>query len=413
METEKTVVEYSNQVINALRKLGLSNNTLAVNCSALQEICNHHGQYGKFGYDSEVICDFLLSVKTHRENGVITKNTYNTFTRAARLLEEFVRTGKIEWKCNRKGSKIILSDYYENILCEFIESLSLRKSTIEGMRSMLRPYLAFLKDNDCNDVSEITTNHIRQFIVNSSKTGRTLKTLKCYTKRFHAFLKEKKSVSITYEDILSVPVVFDTKVRAYTGQIEFSQILEHVNESKTIGKRDKAILLLASTTGLRAADIINLRLRDIDWRKFEIRLIQQKTGKALSLPLTTATGEAIKEYILYGRPNAESEYIFLRSRAPYREFSKGVAIIHVLEKYQKFAGIERTPHDGKGMHSLRRGLSRNMLISGVPVTMIAQILGHADIESTKPYLSLDTENLKQCAISLDGIEMSGEVFANE
>ena len=76
-------------------------------------------------------------------------------------------------------------------------------------------------------------------------------------------------------------------------------------------------------------------------------------------------------------------------------------------KYQRMAGIERKPFDGKGFHSIRRRIATKMIVSGVPVTTIANVLGQLDIESSKQYLSFDTENLRECALSLKGIEMLG------
>ena len=57
-------------------------------------------------------------------------------------------------------------------------------------------------------------------------------------------------------------------------------------------------------------------------------------------------------------------------------------------------------------HSLRRTVGTNLVVSGVPVSTVAQILGHSDIQSTKQYISLDTSNLKQCALSLEDIPIN-------
>lgn len=90
--------------------------------------------------------------------------------------------------------------------------------------------------------------------------------------------------------------------------------------------------------------------------------------------------------------------------------AEGTSLGYVFEKYQRQAGIVRTPFDGKGFHSLRRMVATKMIVSGVPVTTISQVLGHAKIDSAKQYLSFDTEHLKQCALGLEGIEISGGVF---
>ena len=85
--------------------------------------------------------------------------------------------------------------------------------------------------------------------------------------------------------------------------------------------------------------------------------------------------------------------------------SSGVAIGYLFDSYSRKAGIERSPFDGKGFHGLRRRLARNMLVTGTPVTTIAQVLGHQSIQTAKQYLSLDSQNLKECALDFSCIPL--------
>ena len=62
--------------------------------------------------------------------------------------------------------------------------------------------------------------------------------------------------------------------------------------------------------------------------------------------------------------------------------------------------MERTGWDGRSFHALRRTAGTRMVVSGVPVSTVAQILGHTDMESTKRYISLDTERLRECCLDL-------------
>ncbi|AUS96069.1 hypothetical protein CDQ84_18725 [Clostridium thermosuccinogenes] len=94
--------------------------------------------------------------------------------------------------------------------------------------------------------------------------------------------------------------------------------------------------------------------------------------------------------MIHGRPNSESMYVFLRTKAPYQNLSNGVYIADIFNDYQKKAGIIRKPFDGKGFHAIRRAIGRNMAVAEIPVTTISQVLGHGDIESAKQYISLDS-----------------------
>ena len=80
----------------------------------------------------------------------------------------------------------------------------------------------------------------------------------------------------------------------------------------------------------------------------------------------------------------------------------------MFKRYQRRAGITRQALDGKGFHGLRRRLAKKLLVSGTPTTSIAQILGHDDVYSVRQYLSLDTSNLKECALDLSGISVRRE-----
>lgn len=83
-----------------------------------------------------------------------------------------------------------------------------------------------------------------------------------------------------------------------------------------MGKRDYAIISLAKTTGLRGSDIISLKLNDIDWKSGVISVTKRRAGIKIQLPLLFETGEAIKDYILNGRPQTDSEKNILSTMHP-------------------------------------------------------------------------------------------------
>ena len=178
-----------------------------------------------------------------------------------------------------------------------------------------------------------------------------------------------------------------------------------IDTDSEMGKRDRAIILLAATTGLRAGDLIRIKLTDIDWRKGEIRLLQRKTGRVSYTPLVKEAGEALQDYILNARPRSESPEVFLRLIAPRTGLADAVSIGCMFQQYQRKAGIYRHAFDGKGFHGLRRRLAKKLLVTGTPLTTITQILGHDDPKSARQYLSLDTRNLKECALDFKGIPL--------
>lgn len=119
---------------------------------------------------------------------------------------------------------------------------------------------------------------------------------------------------------------------------------------------------------------------------------------------------AVQDYILNARPASENAELFLRVNPPCYAIMDAAAIGDMFKRYERKAGIERQALDGKGFHGLRRRLAKKLLISGSPTTEIAQILGHNDVDSVRQYLSLDTANIKECALDFSGIPLSRKEF---
>lgn len=162
-----------------------------------------------------------------------------------------------------------------------------------------------------------------------------------------------------------------------------------------MGKRNFAMITLAVHTGLRQIDVLNLKLHNICWKESEIRIIQHKTRRQLILPLDQETGDALTDYILNARPQSDSDFVFLRSVAPYRNLKVGSCIgSWMVQKYAALGGVTWEKSERKGFHSFRRSLGREMLINEVPLYTISEVLGHTNRNSSKQYMSIDMEHLR-------------------
>jgi len=191
---------------------------------------------------------------------------------------------------------------------------------------------------------------------------------------------------------------------------DMENILLSPDTEKATGKRDFAILMLTSVTGIRAIDVANLKLTDINWREMSVHLVQHKTGYGLSLPFESSAAAATADYILNGRPDSENPYVFLSEDAPYRKLSDKSSVANVLNKYIKVSGIEKKAHDGKSFHALRRSMGVWLLDTSSSPELISQILGHRDKDVIKRYLPLDASKLSICALGFDAIPVQSEVY---
>lgn len=164
-------------------------------------------------------------------------------------------------------------------------------------------------------------------------------------------------------------------------------------------------------TGLRTIDIIELMLNDIDWRRKTITVIQKKTNRPLVLPLLSEVGNSLADYILNGRPESNDMHLFLRNYSPYIGFQNPYSCSIVIKKYMKIAEIRPQNRNSKGAHSFRHSLASRLLNYETPLTVISSVLGHSDKQSTKKYLSTDLEHLRNCGLTLDGIEITKGVLS--
>jgi site-specific recombinase XerD len=174
---------------------------------------------------------------------------------------------------------------------------------------------------------------------------------------------------------------------------QISRLIAACDGEAPAQRRDRAIVLLLARLGLRAGDVAQLRLTDIEWETGSLR-VSGKSRYEVRLPLPQDVGDAITAY-LECRPSIfASDHVFLRTIAPYRPFRQGDGISSVVRRRMKRAG-NVTPV--KGAHVLRHTAATEMLRNGVPLEKIGLVLRHRGIDTTAFYAKADVALLKQVA----------------
>lgn len=164
-----------------------------------------------------------------------------------------------------------------------------------------------------------------------------------------------------------------------------------------VSARDAAITLLALTTGLRACDIVNLRLGDIDWREQTASIVQQKTHNPLTVPLIDLLIGRLAEYVLEHRPTSGDDHMFLRAKAPRIGLADHASIHRVISGVFGKAGVTDVT---AGTRLLRHNAASRLLRAAVPLPTISAVLGHASPDSTDVYLSVDRDRLLECVLDV-------------
>jgi len=376
--------------------------------NAMLSIQKYHRLNGHTLYSPDIAAEFIAITDKRYADGEICREYKSSMHRAVKRLDEYFFCERLSCICNTYEPKPTLCSEFQNLLDKFMASGDFHENTAWDFIWAIRKYLLFLQNRGHSDMSDVTLSDVRDFMTETSKALSTgsLHNIQCYVRKFHVFLREHNIVSPDCLGLLSYRIPRQLREKNYITDDELQKLLAQIDTNTIIGKRDSAIILLGAFTGLRAIDIVQLKLSDIDWVKGEIHIIQSKTGNDLYLPVTADVGNAIQEYILHCRPQTDRPEVFIRLMAPYIPM-KAVNIGCIFNKYLSKAGITREPFDGKTFHGLRRRLGHNLLQSGSSVNVIAQILGHTSVNSTERYLSLDFERLKLCALDFNGITPVG------
>ncbi len=165
--------------------------------------------------------------------------------------------------------------------------------------------------------------------------------------------------------------------------------------SGSVSARDAAITLLALTTGLRACDILALRLADVDWRGQTISIVQQKTGNPLTLPLPALVAGKLAGYVLDERPGTAGDHVFVRSVPPHVPLASHASVYSAITQTFRKAGVTAVM---AGSRFLRHNAASRLLRAATPLPTISAVLGHASQESASAYMSVDQERLLECVL---------------
>jgi len=184
-----------------------------------------------------------------------------------------------------------------------------------------------------------------------------------------------------------------TRLPYYLERSDVEQLLKTCDRRTPKGMRDYAILLLMVRLGLRAGEVRNLTLDDLDWETGQITVCG-KGAKRNRLPLVQEVGKALVQYLQHGRPPCSSRHFFIRMRAPHTKLQCSGPIGKIVKQALEHAGLN-PPH--KGSHLLRHTFATHLLRRGASLSEIGRMLGHEKLNSTVVYAHIDLNKLKMVA----------------
>ncbi|MDO5565874.1 MAG: tyrosine-type recombinase/integrase [Planctomycetia bacterium] len=296
----------------------------------------------------------------------------------------------LQKKYPRKKSSIEIEvDDYSTYLRD---TCGLRESTIMIYSCVVNKFLENYFLGTQFDFDLLTPANINQYILkislmsNISNVGGALH-------RYFQFRQVKGSKTTHLTAALpSIPARKKTTKRTLVSSEKFECLLQSIDMSKPIGLRTYASALCMGELGIRVGDVVRMTIDDINWKDGWLIIKNSKVDVPFNLPLPKRTGMAIADYLTKGRPVSKYRNIFL-SHQPHdlgKPTSKSALCCQI-----RLAWIKSGVHDQcSGTHIFRRSVATKLNREGTPIKIIADILGHSNIQSTMTYIQPDLSDLQ-------------------
>ena len=351
--------------------------------------------------DADVCQDYLLQKFGDMDYSTLAKGEKDTVKTVTTLIE-FIKTGTIEPRKELADFEGSIGQQIINYLA-YKSSQRLAKHTIDEYEQHLFRFFRYLKQNNVTSISSVNQLHILKYI--KSVDPKTISLAHISIRVMRDFFKYLYSSSIIEVDLSSMMPKDNYKAQTqipstYTTE-EVEKLLSSVDRNNAVGKRDYAIILLAARLGMRASDIAYLKFENVLWEQSVLRFTQYKTGSKIELPLLPDVGNAIIEYLKFGRPKSEEPFVFLCARSPFNSLH-GSVITQIVQLTFAKTGIN-TKNRRHGPHALRHSLAGRLLERQTILPIISEVLGHENTESTRFYLRIDLTSLRQCVLEVPAV----------
>lgn len=287
-----------------------------------------------------------------------------------------------------RPTEAVLERYRQHLTSE----RGLTASTAAGYIHLVRPFLRNRQGPDgALDLAGLTARDVTSYVLADVAGHGSAKLAITSLRSVLEFLHLEGILGRSLSS--AVPRVAGTRLAGLPRALEpgqVDQLLASCDRDTAVGRRDYAVLTVLARLGLRAGEIVALKLGDVDWRSGEI-IVCGKGDRRERLPLPVDVGRAIVAYLRRGRPTAECRNLFLRVRAPHRALSSSGVTGIVVGAALK-AGLPPV-----GAHRLRHTAATAMLRAGAPLSEIGQVLRHRSPLSTAIYAKVDRVALRQLA----------------
>jgi len=282
--------------------------------------------------------------------------------------------------------------------CSYLRDVAaLDEESIVPHRHYISRLLNYAADNGICEASQLTARIVRNFLAielahykPSSK-----KTIITRIRNYFRFL-EFRGVPIPEEVLklpMSAPVWSMSSIPKTLTDKETKALLACFDRSTAEGTRDYAIVICMMELGLRCVEVASLTLDEFNWYRATVRIQKTKTHADRTLPLPVNVGEAVASYLMHHRKKSDSRKLFLSISRRNGSDMSVCQVRNVIRRAFQRAGITSTASP----HALRHTKARTMFENGSCLKLIADVLGHKSIDTTRIYTKVNVEELRSAA----------------
>lgn len=270
-------------------------------------------------------------------------------------------------------------------------------ATIHAYTYGLNPFFVFMDEKGVSDLRSVQRRHIEQYqaylLECGTYTVNSVHVLMRAVRRFYDFLEATGKVLINPTDGLTAPELGDRLPRDVLTLTEIKKLLDAPDTSKPVGVKNKAILEVLYSTGIRVGELCALTIYDVDTRNGFLRVNLGKMKKDRVVPLGYKAQKYIAEYLGHVRgkqtiKNRDERALFInRNGNPVDRQN----IQLLVKACARSVGITKTVTP----HVLRHTCATHMVADGADIVHVQHLLGHESLDTTQIYTRVAQREVKQ------------------
>ena len=265
--------------------------------------------------------------------------------------------------------------------------------TMDAYKRDINQYLMYLGDLDLKNLSDVKSTHVRDYIrvlndggMAPASISRIISSIRTY----YRFLSSENILNETPILLIKNPKL-PKKLPDVLSEKEISLIINAIQETSQFYQRDKSIIEMLYSCGIRVTELCNLEISNLFIDEDLIR-VMGKGNKERLLPLGVRSKKYVNEYIKHSRNShmkkSGSSFVFVSRNG--NQLTRAMINI-ILNKWTQVSGLKKSVSP----HKLRHSFATHLLEGGADLRFVQALLGHSDISTTQIYTHIDKHYLKE------------------